>query len=156
MKYTSAADEAKIIRDLIKKEFGYTSRQVSVKSRSSTLDITIKDPMIKIKPIEEIAKRFQKIDRCEASGEILSGGNRYVFVDYSDEARAARAQPYLKAVEAALETIADESTLARVDGTTFLVGKPNRGYQSISVWNNGHVGVCFSAQEVAATIGLMQ
>lgn len=49
---------------------------------------TINDPSISLAPIERIAFSYQKISRCDVTGEILSGGNTFVFVAYSHEAKA--------------------------------------------------------------------
>jgi len=74
-------EKAKEIRALLKKKFGLTSRDVSVRSRSSIdLEIkTIKALMIKSK-IEKESSQFERIFRDHATGEILAGGNTFVFV----------------------------------------------------------------------------
>nr|DAG28522.1 MAG TPA: hypothetical protein [Caudoviricetes sp.] len=62
---------------------GYT---ISVKDclYSTSMKIKINDPTINRKEIEKIAHKFQEIDRDERTGEILSGGNCYVFVEYKE------------------------------------------------------------------------
>lgn len=44
--------------------------------------ITIKDLAIDIKEIEQLAKGYESYERDEFTGEILSGGNTFVFVNY--------------------------------------------------------------------------
>lgn len=93
--YMTAKEKAAAIRKELKKQLGVTSRQVSVRSRNAgydeAIDVTIKDLKVNKKKIEEIAKRYEYITRCEYSGEILAGGNTYVFVrlDY-DALRIAK------------------------------------------------------------------
>ena len=74
---------AKDLRKQLKDELGLNSRQVSVRSDSCSIHVTIKVPAPK-SPIEAIAKTAESIDRCEYSGEILSGGNTYVSVTYAE------------------------------------------------------------------------
>ena len=77
----------KEIRDRIKAELGLNSRQVSVRGGRCTysyaIRVTIKVPVAKSQ-IEAIAKSAESIARCEYSGEILSGGNTYVTVEYGE------------------------------------------------------------------------
>jgi len=117
--YKTPAEAAKEIRTALKKAKGITSRQVSVRSESysmgSSIRLTIKDPSISKEWVEEIAKEQQSISRCEYSGDILSGGNRFVFVDYSREAEEALAAPHLEAVRKAFEEIQSRPEGERFD-----------------------------------------
>lgn len=69
------------------KTAGFNSRQISVKNDSysmgSTVHVTIKSAEIAKDKIEEICKGFEKVDRCRETGEILSGGNSFVDVEYA-------------------------------------------------------------------------
>lgn len=69
----SAAEAAKVIRERIKRELGATSRQVSVRASSysmgSSIHVKVRDAGIRLMSVEHV-------DRCEATGEILNGGNR--------------------------------------------------------------------------------
>jgi len=76
---------AKDIRNALKNQLGLTSQDVSVRSSRGAIRVEIKIPTAK-GPIEEIARMAEHVDRCEFSGEILAGGNTFVFVDYSDSA----------------------------------------------------------------------
>lgn len=72
---------AKAIRKELKEKLGYTSRQVSVRcSNGNAIRVEIKDKTIERKAIEDIAYPYEAVDRCEVTGEILAGGNTYVFV----------------------------------------------------------------------------
>ena len=86
---TTTAIEAKRIRTELKAR-GISTKQVSVRthnySMGSSLNIRIKDPKGLKSLVEKIANESERVSRCEVSGEILSGGNRFVFVDYASEA----------------------------------------------------------------------
>lgn len=101
--YTTVAEAAKIIRKRIKDELGANSKQVSVRSSSysmgSSISVRIKDPSVNYAAVEAIANRQESISRCEYSGEILSGGNRYVSVEYDSGA----CDEYAAVLEAAFE-----------------------------------------------------
>ena len=87
--YKDIKEKAKELRAILKKEMGVNAKQVSVKSSccgySDKLDIKIKDLTVNKNKVEELANTFDKVDRCEASGEILQGGNTYVFVEFDWE-----------------------------------------------------------------------
>lgn len=79
--YITDAEAAKTIRREIKAELGLNARQVSVRCHGGSISVTIKVPHAK-KPIQAIAARQEIVRRCEYSGDILSGGNRFVSVSY--------------------------------------------------------------------------
>lgn len=68
------------------KAAGYSRKQVTVKhdhySMGSTLYVTIRDASVPKSKVEAIAGSFEIVRRCESSGEILGGGNRFLHVDY--------------------------------------------------------------------------
>ena len=80
------AERSKAIRERIKNELGYTSKQVSVRSSncgySDETRITVKDLSCDYDAIQKIAMSFESIRYDEYSGEILSGANTYIFVEY--------------------------------------------------------------------------
>lgn len=84
---SDVAQAAARIRKALKAELGLTSRQVSVRSErysmGSSIDVYIKEPLVSKEKVQEIADRERKVRYCEASGEVLSGGNRFVDVQYS-------------------------------------------------------------------------
>jgi len=101
--YLSITEKAKIVRKSLK-EIGITSKQVSVKSSycgySDKLSINIKDLSISKQTIEGIAKKFEEYERDERSGEILEGGNTYVFIDFDYQTlRSAEEEMMPKAKE---------------------------------------------------------
>jgi hypothetical protein len=67
------------------KHAGFNARRVSVRHDHSTLRVTIRDASVSLTKVQEIAGPFEAIRRCEASGEILLGGNCYVATEYDDK-----------------------------------------------------------------------
>ena len=102
--YVSVAEASKAIRQELKRKHGWTSRDISVRSESysmgSSIHINVKRSTIPLEPVEAIANQAQDISRCSITGDILSGGNRFVTVRYTSEAEEELAAPYLEAVEA--------------------------------------------------------
>lgn len=84
MTYISDKDAAKIIRQELKAAF--PGIKFWVTSKNGINVSWIDGPTAKA--VELIANRFQNIRRDQATGDILSGGNRYVFVNrlYSEDA----------------------------------------------------------------------
>lgn len=80
----TVATKAKEIRQKLKSELDLTSKDVSVTSKSysmgSSIDIKVKSAKaVKlIDKIKSFADSKKNVRRCEASGEILSGGNTYI------------------------------------------------------------------------------
>lgn len=65
------------------KEHGYSNRKVGVRYDGYAVWLTIKDLAIDIKEIEQLAKGYESYERDDFTGEILSGGNTFVFVNYA-------------------------------------------------------------------------
>jgi len=152
---TTAAQDCKAIRTELKK-IGISNRRVSVRaenySMGSSIHVEIKDATIAMSTVKAIAEAHEKIDRCEITGDILSGGNRYLHISYSPEASAERGAPYLADVRAAMEAIGTEPTnaLTSITGTGILVGSDNgMGWQ---LWNGSVAGMHFNTAEAAARI----
>ena len=86
VKRLDVATRAKLIRQRLKKEHGWTSKHVSVRisrySMGSSIRIRIKDWRVPLFLVQRVASGMQRVRYCEATGEILSGGNSFVFVDY--------------------------------------------------------------------------
>lgn len=77
--------ESKEIKSYLKSK-GIDTKKVSIKHKwcgySESFDITIKDINININEVEKLVKQFESIDYDEVTGEILQGGNSYIFVAY--------------------------------------------------------------------------
>ena len=63
------------------------SRQLSVREEfggsSSVIRIVVKDEKFPLSVVEDIVAKYESIDRCEKTGEILSGGNTLITVNYA-------------------------------------------------------------------------
>lgn len=68
------------------RENGIDTKNISVKGSncgySENFNITIKDINIDIEKVRDLAKTFESYERDERTGEILEGGNTYIFVNY--------------------------------------------------------------------------
>ena len=147
----TTTDEAATIRAAYK-ALGWSNRKISVKadyfSLGSSIDVTIKDASIPFAKAKEIAERAERISRCELTGEILSGGNRYVDVCYSSRARQDLAKPYVEMVAAACEKIElDDNTSCKtvVDGV--MVSRSQKGIDTMQILAKNTVVQCFHNDE---------
>ena len=83
-------DEAAAIRQELKTKLGLSATDVSVKASyggySSSVNITIKTmkALVLKKKIEDISNKLENYDRDQATGEILMGGNTYIFINIGD------------------------------------------------------------------------
>lgn len=151
--YVSPAESARLIRAELKTRYGWTSRQVSVKSDSfslgSSIDITIKAPGIPVKVVEEVANGQERIHRCKHTGEILGGANRYVSVSLDWELVRREG---LKLVAWVEETPIHPSQLRIVEvcGERYYIGRTHEthGY-SVRSANSGFIPSGQSAGAVA-------
>lgn len=88
---TATPKPADAIRAALKAK-GISRKQVSVRhdhySMGSTIRVKVLDPSVRLSVVRDIANEHQRVRYCEYSGEILSGGNRFVDVEYAAEALA--------------------------------------------------------------------
>lgn len=106
----NTTERAKLIRQALKSKLGLSPRDASVRSdwfsMGSSINVRLKNTdkanAVALGLVEKIASEHQSIRRCEMTGEILSGGNRYVSVDRIHEGSKAIAQPFLAAAERAM------------------------------------------------------
>lgn len=103
-----------VLREELKakmKAAGFNSKKVSVSVKvvgySDSIRMTIKDSSVDEKKVREIGESFRHIDRCESSGEILSGGNTYLHIGYSDSARDEIYTKYQNDIQKAIEKLKD-------------------------------------------------
>ncbi|WP_394524245.1 hypothetical protein ACF0HT_13845 (plasmid) [Staphylococcus xylosus] len=79
--FKTATDIAKDIRAELK-EMGFNSKKISVrKNDCNVVLVTLKDESIDKEQIEQLANKHEDVDYCEKTGEVLAGGNIYVFVN---------------------------------------------------------------------------
>lgn len=156
--YMSTAEHAATIRQELKKKHGWNSRQVSVKSDcyslGSSIDITIKDARINLSDVEAIADPHESIHRCEITGDILGGANRYVRVSYSHDAMTQRSERYIRVVKDAAAKRENESdnSLIPIEGTKYLLGKTQHGH--FSLWSDSFLCQAYSPEEIAREIAV--
>lgn len=108
--YISTTDKCAIIRKQLKEQYKWSSRKVSVRadlySGGSSINITVKHADVNEDIVEKVARQFESIDRCEHTGEILSGGNTYLHVTVTKEVEHERSEPYMKDAEV-VQTLVD-------------------------------------------------
>lgn len=68
------------------KDNGFKGVTVSVKDSGydTAITVKIKNPSVNRIEVENLLKHWEEIDRDERTGEILSGCNAYLFVEYRD------------------------------------------------------------------------
>lgn len=120
------------------KAAGYNTKMVSVSVTHSRIEATIRNASVSHKTVSDIVKSFESISRCEASGEILCGGNTFTSVEISDAVAAEWAKKYTPAIEAALpEILALESGgMEVIDGFGIHKGQWD-GYFYVVRYDNG-------------------
>ncbi len=91
------------------KEIGCNQKMVTVKDRpggySWGITITIRSAEVEMSKVEEVASKFESVDRCPVTHEILSGGNTYVHIRTTEEVQEIWAAPLMPAVEKAMEDL---------------------------------------------------
>lgn len=154
----SATDRAAQIRAALKAK-GWSSRDVSVRaeyySMGSSIYVVIKNPDVPLIPVEDAANQHERIDR-DQWGEILSGGNRFVFVRYSLEASELLAARYVDVVTAAAKDLdADPNTncLFPIGTTGFLIGRGANGW-GYSLWKDGHIQTANAPEHLATLLAV--
>lgn len=159
------------------KSIGYTSRMVSVTCSSALYDtainVHIKDfTTVKINKVNEISKKYDKVDYDERSGEILSGGNTYVFVDYDYSAVRSEVEKNLdvgrdiyNTVKSATEgvTLLDVGkytvTYYPSDRTASILKRPE-GYETMDCYcldtlEQHHVSSDYTAAQLVVSFGML-
>jgi hypothetical protein len=96
--WTSAAEDAKRVRQAIRQRWGLTSRRVSVQREEfaggSAVRLTAKAAGVPLAAVARLAEQIaERISRDERTGEILSGGNRYVTSSWDFELLLRVARP---------------------------------------------------------------
>lgn len=120
------------------KEMGYNSRMVSVRNErggyDSSITLVIRDAKVNYSKVEEVAKSFKKIDRCEVSQEILCGGNTYVWIRVEDAVEKAWASEFIPQITSALEELEKKGESYGVKiNEQFIVFKQRPGV--VKIWD---------------------
>jgi hypothetical protein len=75
------------IKKLLKNELGIESKLVRSRLDSTSLNVELKTFALDSEKVRSfLCEKFEDIDYCGSSGEILQGGNFFVFVNYSIDA----------------------------------------------------------------------
>jgi len=89
------------------KAIGISNKDVSVRVKpctySEVMDVKIKNLDVDIRKVQELAMKYEEINRDEFSGEILSGGNDFVFVDYDFQILQEDSKKYISVAEEILK-----------------------------------------------------
>lgn len=76
---------SKEIKAALVSELSLKPSQVSVRKDGGAyrVHVSLTDKVVPMSAIEAIAKRWERVSRCEYTGDILSGGNTYVTCKYN-------------------------------------------------------------------------
>ena len=97
-------EKAQALRKEVKEELGLTSKQVSVRVRHNiSINVNIKT-LVNPDKVEKLARKYEKIDRCEISMEVLQGGNDFVSVKFDRDFLEEQASRYIDKARAFLDT----------------------------------------------------
>jgi len=154
MSTNTNASPAQLLRAELKAA-GFNARRATVRHDHSTLRVTIRDAGASLSSVKAIADRYRSVRYCEATGEILCGGNTFVEVRYMSELVAAVA-----AVVAALLAPAADGEIVQLAGG-FRAAKVSRERgatypDEVRIWGPGFdshndiaCGVQWAAERIA-------
>lgn len=158
--YVTCTEASALIRAELKKR-GWTSKHVSVRSdqysSGSSIRVEIKDPGVPLSAVKATAEAQEHVRR-DGFGEILSGGNRFVSVEYSQAAKEIHGRRWADAVQRAVNRFPEggSNALFEVEGTPFLVGCP-KAYDGkrITLWRDGYICEAYDVENIARQIGAL-
>lgn len=159
----TTTDRAAAIRKALKAK-GWSSRKVSVRadyySMGSSINVSIKDPDVPLDAVKKIAEGHESISRCEMSGEILSGGNRFVHVAYDYSTAEKEIKARYSGILGVAGLIVDlnrntpnSNVLEPIADTGYLMGTGNGGH-GYSLWKSdaGHIRTAYEAVDLALAL----
>jgi hypothetical protein len=115
---------AKELRSQLK-ELGYNRTMVSVTSDYNSINVAVKSIDVDFKKVAELANSYEKLDRDEMTGEILQGGNTYVYIDYSETLMEILKNKYMDKAKEIFEAIQKSNDLENIfikDGVHAFLG----------------------------------
>jgi len=152
MKTEKRQSTAQKIRAALKKA-GFNTKELSIRTfHYSKVIVEIKNPDLDFDKINDIAESFEKIDWCPHTQEILAGGNTFVSVKWSDEAREAIEAKFLPALEEAAEKLGDkdDNSLIPIMGTKNLLGRQN--IHNYGLWNDSFITQSYTLKGLCTSI----
>ncbi len=161
--YLSTTDRAATIRQELKRKHGWTSRDVSVRadyySMGSAIRVVVKNPDVPIAAVKASSEQHESIDRDARTGEILSGGNRFVTVNYAHEACDVLRSRMIDAVRKAADTLnaGSDNCLIDIEGTPYMLGYGSHGKGcGFSIWKRdaGHQAQAMDENGVALYVAI--
>jgi len=119
------------------KDKGIDTKNISVKCSpcgySESIRVTLKDENINKKEVEKIVNNLESYERDEKTGEILEGGNTYVFVEYDYKIIEEVNKKYNNDLKLKIDKLKNEYitdykngcllTIFRNDKTSLLIGQ---------------------------------
>ena len=144
------------------KQAGYNARMVTIRhehySMGSSVHATIRSAAVDSRRVRAILETAEDISR-DGFGEILSGGNRYVSLHYTDEVQEVYGRRHADAVDAALAELdkAGKGALIPIAGTALLVGWDEHRYR-LSLWSRagGHLCTVADPRQYAERAGTVR
>lgn len=122
---------------------------------SNSVRIDVKDLAVSIDDVKRIALHYQSIDRDERTGEILEGGNTYVFVQYDFDTLEAAQEKYLAQAEGIYgHGYTEVMTHANGNVLLYLDTEPGEGFLYLKGENGMKRFYCRSAHKVAEGIAI--
>lgn len=137
--YTMSNKEAGATVRKALKAAGFATRDISVRVRdagyNTSVRVTVKNPRISLKAVEQVTRQFSEVDRDERTGEILQGCNVYVFTEYADGIFDELGAAYLEDAKRIIAATLDEN---RTDCT---VCRRGADYLTTYADNCGRIGL---------------
>ena len=138
-------EKAKTIRAELKKELGLNNKHVSVRKNSCSIRVYIKseEAYKVIDKIEKIAEKQESYQRDEATGEILCGGNTFVFTEIDYDWRKSIEAKFEKEVDTFIELLKTNSNYSqKLNNEKFVYFKDTD--QFCKTGNNNHSNEWFN------------
>ena len=135
-KYLTAAERAAIIRKAYKASGIKATVRSSSYSMGSSVEIRVISGNFAL--ATEIAQRFSSVRRCEVTGEVLSGGNKYVNVEWHESAIVTKSAE-LTEVEAAAKTLDVGGYALVLDGAYYVSRSDTYEYRVIRRCGEGRL-----------------
>lgn len=97
--YLSNAELSKAIQERLKKA-GIEKKSYSISAKNSgsstSVAIKVKNLAVRIGKVESIAKGYESYEVDQANGEILQGGNTFIFVSYDRDVLDNESQKFMQ------------------------------------------------------------